>query len=138
MTKFRVILDTNVILSHRLKSTGTITEAVTFAFTQCTILSSQDTFDELRRTLHRFLSKDYITHDEMAKQLAAFIEASEWIPIITKVQQCRDAKDDKFLELAIDGQADYLVTGDRDLLVMAEYKSTRILAPRDFVRLFES
>ena len=46
---------------------------------------------------------------------------------------CRDPHDDKFLELAVAGCADYLITGDADLLVMERFRTTAILAPAAFL-----
>jgi putative PIN family toxin of toxin-antitoxin system len=50
---------------------------------------------------------------------------------------CRDRDDDKVLETAVAGQADIILTGDRDLLVLGEYKGIRILSPRQFVELMD-
>jgi uncharacterized protein len=50
---------------------------------------------------------------------------------------CRDPKDDRILGCALTGEADYLVTGSEDLLVMKQFKAIRIIAPRDFELLFE-
>lgn len=49
---------------------------------------------------------------------------------------CRDSDDDKVLACAFEGRADYLVTGDEDLLVIKQYVGTQILTPRDFENLF--
>lgn len=46
---------------------------------------------------------------------------------------CRDPKDNKFLELSFDGKADFLVTGDSDLLVLKKFKKTIIVKPKDFL-----
>jgi len=45
---------------------------------------------------------------------------------------CRDPKDNKFLALAADGQADYLVSGDRDLRDLSNFNGIPILTPREF------
>ena len=48
---------------------------------------------------------------------------------------CRDAKDDKFLEVAVNGKADYLITGDRDLLVLHLFRDIQIITPAAFLEL---
>ncbi len=53
----------------------------------------------------------------------------------SKVNICRDAKDNKFLELSKDANADYLVTGDKDLLTLKKFGKTKILKPKDFLGL---
>ncbi|NJN72953.1 MAG: putative toxin-antitoxin system toxin component, PIN family [Limnothrix sp. RL_2_0] len=47
----------------------------------------------------------------------------------------RDPKDNKFLELAVDGNADYLITGDQDLLILHPFQKTQIITPAQFLKL---
>jgi len=54
------------------------------------------------------------------------------IEIITKINLCRDPKDNKFLELAVNGKADYLISGDRDLLILNPFQEISILSPQAF------
>jgi putative PIN family toxin of toxin-antitoxin system len=54
------------------------------------------------------------------------------VPITHRVQACRDPRDDKFLQLALNGEAEAIVTGDRDLLVLDPFHGVRILRPVDF------
>ena len=53
--------------------------------------------------------------------------------VTTSVEACRDPRDDKFLALAVDGRADYLVSSDRDLLDMEGFDGIPIVTPRDFL-----
>ena len=53
--------------------------------------------------------------------------------IAERIAVCRDPADDKFLELAVNGNADMLVTGDLDLLVLSPFRSLPIITPRVFV-----
>ncbi|MBI5465548.1 putative toxin-antitoxin system toxin component, PIN family, partial [Candidatus Gottesmanbacteria bacterium] len=53
----------------------------------------------------------------------------------SKVEICRHSKDNLLLEACLEGNADYLVTGDKDLLVLKTFKTTRILAPAQFLKL---
>ena len=61
---------------------------------------------------------------------ALFIES------VVKISECRDPKDNKFLELAVAGNADCIVTGDKDLLVLNPYCGTKIISPANFFILF--
>ncbi len=54
-----------------------------------------------------------------------------------EVKLCRDPKDDIFLEAALAGRADYLVTGDEDLLTIGEFQGIRIVSPRQFWGLLQ-
>ena len=51
------------------------------------------------------------------------------------VHACRDPRDDKFLEVAVNGMADLIVTGDDDLLVLDRFRPTRILTPKQFLEM---
>lgn len=54
----------------------------------------------------------------------------------TTVTVCRDPKDNKILETALEGNAQYIVTGDPDLLVLKQFQGIRIVEPREFLELF--
>jgi len=54
------------------------------------------------------------------------------VPIIYPVRECRDPDDDRFLEVALNGRANVILTGDRDLLSFHPWRGMAILAPRDY------
>jgi predicted nucleic acid-binding protein len=55
-----------------------------------------------------------------------------FVEILNQVQLCRDPKDDKFIDLALNGEASYLITGDSDLLVLNPIQNTSVINPRTF------
>jgi putative PIN family toxin of toxin-antitoxin system len=57
-------------------------------------------------------------------------------PDVSVAGVCRDPDDDAVLACAVESEADYLVTGDKDLLVLGHYGKTKILTPREFETLF--
>jgi predicted nucleic acid-binding protein len=57
------------------------------------------------------------------------LRVAEWVPLTTTIRRCRDPKDDKFLELALDGNADWIITRGKDLLELSPFQSTSILNP---------
>ena len=59
-----------------------------------------------------------------------------FIEPVVKISECRDPKDNKFLELAVAGKADCIVTGDKDLLVLNPFRGTKIISPIDFLIQF--
>ncbi len=59
---------------------------------------------------------------------------SEQIEVVSSLQICRDSKDDMFLNLAIDGKADILLTRDPDLLVLHPFRNISIVSPTDFLQ----
>jgi predicted nucleic acid-binding protein len=54
---------------------------------------------------------------------------AEWVQIASSVRDCRDPQNDKFLELAVDGQAQMIVTGNKDLLALSPFRNIQILTP---------
>jgi putative PIN family toxin of toxin-antitoxin system len=64
--------------------------------------------------------------------LAQIESVAEFVPIIQLIRACRDPKDDKFLEVALNGRADVIITGDADLLEMHPWRGIAILSPTDY------
>jgi predicted nucleic acid-binding protein len=60
--------------------------------------------------------------------------AAELITITERIAACRDVKDDKFLEVAVNGQADLIITGDSDLLVLNPFRNIPIVTSATFVK----
>ena len=132
-SKPRVILDTNLLISRVLTPSSLTASAIRLIIDHCDLLVSQATMDEFATTLNRVQTKGYVKEDEAIALITAYKEMVEWVPIIQRVQECRDPKDDKFLELAINGNAEYLITGDKDLLVLNPFRGTYILSAKDFI-----
>jgi len=100
------------------------------------ILFSDELFDELVEVLHRPRIKKYVKDEQRDEIIGVIHYKGEWIKIKEKTDICRDKKDNFLLDLAANGKADYLVTGDDDLLVLKEFKGTKILNFREFDSLF--
>ena len=69
----------------------------------------------------------------MELYLAAFIRDANVVEVTERLTECRDPKDDKFLELAISGNATCIVSGDDDLLVLNPFRGVVILTPQEFI-----
>lgn len=105
------------------------------AVDQGKILLSFPALEELDEVLRREKFRKYFDEDEANHFLAALVQIADWIEISTKITACRDPRDDKFLELAVSGQATHLITGDKDLLALNPFRGVRILTPDDFLLL---
>ena len=92
--------------------------------------------NELADVFSRDKFDKYVSIDERKQFLQHFLYIAERVEIIRTVKQCRDPKDDKFLELALSGHADILITGDDDLLDMEVFYSTKIITPKEFIERF--
>ncbi|MEW6001373.1 MAG: putative toxin-antitoxin system toxin component, PIN family [Nitrospirota bacterium] len=90
--------------------------------------------------IRRILSKKFrLSHEEIASAIEPISEAiAQIIEHSLKITNiCRDADDDNVLACAIAAKADYLVTGDSDLLEIKSCRSVKIITPRDFEELFD-
>jgi predicted nucleic acid-binding protein len=65
--------------------------------------------------------------------LSGLVQLAEIVDVQDSITACRDPKDDKFLELAVSGQADVIVTGDADLLTLHPFQGIEVLSPAAFV-----
>ncbi|MBD2176679.1 putative toxin-antitoxin system toxin component, PIN family [Pseudanabaena sp. FACHB-1998] len=133
--KSRFVVDTNTLVSSILISNSISDKAVKRIRQSGIILSSVETLEELRVVLSRSKFDKYVDSATRSEFVAQFVQQSELVTIEETVTVCRDPKDDKFLELAVNGKADYLITGDKDLLVLHPFRDIEIINPSDFFNI---
>ncbi len=139
----RVVIDTNVWISGLLTKTGTPAQLIRHVVRHCQPVFTLDTFAELKQRL--WLPKfDRYVAMEYRKQLLHDIDTvAFWVEVpqpIAAQTYCRDADDDKFIHAALAADADWLVTGDKDLLVLSERLSAsgiRIISPAVAMQMTE-
>ncbi len=93
----------------------------------------------ITKELGSILSKKFrLSHEELALAIDPVSEATSQVieHTIEIADICRDADDDNIIACAVAAKADYLVTGDSDLLDIKRYKNIKIITPRDFEALF--
>ena len=130
--RHRIVVDTNVVVSGLLFPSSTLSQALRKAQTW-DMLASEATKLEIIEVLSRPKFDRYIEL-HIRRQLAAeYIHACETIAVHSTIQACRDAKDNKFLELAVDGRADLILTGDQDLLPLSPFRGIPILTPMEYL-----
>ena len=130
----RAVVDTNVLISAALRSSGPPRRVVdTLRQHNASLLFSDETFVELQTRLRRPKFDRYVSRGRRDEYLLQLLVVSEWVSITGSRLGGRDPDDDKLLETAIIGEADYLVTGDRDLLAMSVFQGVPILAPTAFL-----
>ena len=132
MNKLRLVLDTNVVISAALMERSIARQVFEIALTQGEILVSDETQDELTEVLMRPKFDRYIAEEQRLLFLANFLQLAVSVEIMQRITACRDPKDDKFLELAVNGNADCIVTGDKDLLVLHPFEGITILTLTEF------
>jgi len=132
----RVVLDTNVIISATLIQGGNEHHVLrAWRRGRFDLVFSPAILEELGRALmyERLRKYRWMREAEVIALLEALGRASELVPGIVAVTASRDPDDDKFLGAAIEGHAEYVVTGDRDLLDLGRYEGVRIVTPREFL-----
>jgi putative PIN family toxin of toxin-antitoxin system len=133
----RYVFDTNVIVSALLFENSKPDQALRYALANGKVLVSLELLEELNEVLGRKKFNRYLTSEEREEILAALVERAVLVEIIEKVQECRDPKDDKVLELALNGEANYIITGDRDLLVLHPFRSVVVITADNFLNTIE-
>ena len=131
------VIDTNVIVSALLFKQSIPFQAVKIT-EKGTILYSESTLTELREVLNRRKFDKYLELEERQKFLIKFVDTSRRILIQETISICRDAKDNKFLELAVNGDAQFIITGDQDLLVLNPFRGIKIITPEILVSEFRN
>lgn len=122
----RAILDTNLWISYLIsKRLGMIDDL--FERNELVLLFSEELLEEFVEVAGRPKFKSYFRDEDVDKPLGLFDDFGEIVDVTSKVDLCRDPKDNFLLSLAKDGAADYLVTGDPDLLVIGKFENTEIL-----------
>ena len=129
----RIVVDTNVFISAALKEKSLPAMAVHIVAENGRLLKSTLTERELFVTLARPRLVPLIP-PRLRDWLRELLAAAELVTITERITACRDPKDDKFLELAVNGHADLIVSGDADLLTLNPFQGIPIVTPADFVQ----
>ena len=128
----RVVVDTNIFISAAIKSQTIPNIAVYRAAQRGVLLKSHVTEAELMAVIDRPYLARLISRDAR-NRLLQLMAMAELVTITERVTACRDPKDDKFLELAVNGHADLILTGDNDLLVLNPFRDIPIVTAIIFV-----
>ncbi|MCU4718152.1 putative toxin-antitoxin system toxin component, PIN family [Halapricum hydrolyticum] len=129
----RAVLDTNVLISGVI-ATGVPHELLVKGFNhEYQIVVSIETLAEFRDTLLKYPERFHMTEDEVQEEVETIRYFAEFVTPqedITAVED--DPDDDKFLEAAVAGDVDYLVSGDGHLLSLDTFRGVDIVEPRTF------
>ena len=130
--KPRYVFDTNVIVSALLFSQSTSDRALKLALDQGEILLSDAVAEELGDVLLRARFDRYVQRKTREEFLRALIIKATFVDIIEHIQVCRDPKDNRFLELAVNGDASCIISGDDDLIALNPFRGITIFPPHEF------
>ncbi len=129
----RFVFDTNVVISAALLKHSVSRLAFDKALNEGRLLVSVETIDELNQVLGRTDFARYITEDERMEFLTILLREAMLVEVAIHVGECRDPRDNKFLELAVSREASCIVSGDKDLLILHPFRGIPVITPRDFL-----
>jgi uncharacterized protein len=133
MSKLRLVLDSNVLVSAALFKGSIARQAFNKAAVDGQILMSKPTLAELQDVLSRSSFDKYLSIELRMAFLTDLQTVVESVEVTEAIAVCRDPKDDKFLELAVSGQATCILSSDKDLLVLHPFQGIEIVTPADFL-----
>lgn len=133
----RLVLDTNVIVSAVLAPGGKPRRCLERALGSDLLVLTDETRAEMLDVLHRPRLQRFVVASERDGVLARVAARSVRVGPSERITACRDPKDDKFLDAAVAGRVDYLVSGDEDLLVLNPFRGIPILRPAAFLEAVE-
>lgn len=134
----RAVVDTNVLIRALIKPQGTVGPIVgRLRAGDFVLVYSEPLLDELaaKLVLPRIKTKYHLDDEAIQAFLALMALRGRQVMPSRNVRICRDPDDDKVIEAALAGDAEYVVTGDEDLLVVVRFERVRIVRPHEFLAL---
>ncbi len=133
--KPRIVLDTNLLISFLLANQSVPGKAALKALERGQLIASIYTLEELMEVLGRSKFDAYISQNDQKEFITYLSRVVEITIPTTHLEICRDPNDNKFLDTAVSGNVNYIVTGDNDLLVLNPFMKITILSPKDFLEM---
>jgi putative PIN family toxin of toxin-antitoxin system len=132
----QIVLDNNLVISRILSTRGVAATVFDLLYDSCILLTSEPVLAELRNVIAREKFDRYVAAAARREFVEWYAAAAKLVCISHVVSECRDAKDNKLLELVLSGHADVLVTGDDDLLCLHPWRGVAIVSPADYLARF--
>ena len=137
MPDARVVLDTNVVISAVLNPSGLPNRVVRYAFEHGIVLVSEALLDELRTRIMRPTFDRYVSVPDRERIVALLARRGERVAVTSVVTESTDPDDNAVLALALDGQADLVVSGDhKHLLPLHPFRGIAVVTPREAATRF--
>jgi putative PIN family toxin of toxin-antitoxin system len=134
--KIRIVLDTNILISAIVFGGKPRQILNMLAENSVTVVIAEELLTELRRKIiSKFpdFSTDLAAIEKLLKRDAVVVKLGT-----VHVNVSRDPDDDKFIEVALIAKCDYIVSGDKDLLVIGQFKKIKIISPSYFLKIFDN
>jgi uncharacterized protein len=128
----RIVIDTNALSSRLLLPASVSGRAVRKAVDAGQLVVSES-LAELACVVGRAKFDPYLSIADRQELIRLLGHIAELVPIVRMVRACRDPADDKFLEVAVNGRADLIITGYRDVLALDPFMGIAILTPAAYL-----
>jgi putative PIN family toxin of toxin-antitoxin system len=136
----RVVIDTNVFISATFLPHSKPAKIINWIRGGKVVwVTSLEILEEITRVLlsPRVKKRHGLTAQQITKVLEGLIQGAEITPGTLRATASRDPADNKFLACAVEGQADYLVSGDKDLTDLKSYQDIPIVSPAAFLEIID-
>ena len=133
MTRDRVVIDTNVLISSLFFTTSTPARAVEKAVTKAQLVATTETLRELIEKLLLSKFDRYVRRDRREALLERVASLVEIVEVLQPIRASRDPEGDKFLDGAVNGRANVIATGDCDLLDLNPFRGIAIVTPAAYL-----
>jgi len=141
----KVVIDTNIFISFLLGKL--LSNLIThISKNQVKIITSKEQLAEILNVVNKPKPKKYILKSDLIHlynsdliHLYNYItNYSEFVELENNIKVCRDPKDDYLLEIAVNGKAEFLITGDNDLIDLEKFHETEIITYSEFEKILEN
>jgi len=131
-------LDCNIWISYAIgKSTKTAVRKIVLQ-ERVEVLASEELLQEFTEVAKRPKLQKYLSESGLLEAVSLLNELVTLVEVNTRIELVRDSKDNYLLALSTDGAADFLITGDQDLLVLKTHGKTRIMTLKQFLAFLEA
>jgi len=136
----RAVVDTNILVRAIIRPHGSVGPVLLrLRQGEYTLLYAWESLEELIDVLSRPRIRDkyQLTDGDIATVVGLILVRGEEVTTAERIAVCRDPRDDKFLEIAVSGEADVIASGDQDLLVLHPFAGIPIVPPNAFLQMLD-
>ncbi len=138
----RAVLDTNVLIAAVINAKSSVTQEIyqKFLILHFTLIISPEVLEEIEDLINRkrIAERHKLTAREREVVMSEIASLSYIVPGTTQVEIVRDPDDDKIIAAAVEGNADYIVSRDKDLLDLKQYQGIKIITPEKFMGILRA
>lgn len=136
----RTVLDANILISFLLTKGPTISQILNYwEQKKFILLVSEEILLEIYQVLERMVDANSIKSKEASALYRRLKQEGELVSTLSQIALSPEKKDNRYLELSLDGEANYLVTGDKKhLLKLKKINKTKIISPKEFINIVKN